>query len=71
VADRYPPEDERLTPPEVADMTNYREGTLKKWRSALCGPAFYRIPHKGYRVCYWLRDVEAWMASRRVDGRER
>ncbi len=66
--------DERLTPDEVAQLLGVTTSTLKSWRSERtpkAGPAYYRIPHKGHRICYSIKDIEAFIVSQRVDGRRR
>ena len=53
-----------LTPMETAQLLKVSEGTLRQWRWLGRGPAFTKA---GRRVLYDRRDLEAWLASHRVD----
>jgi hypothetical protein len=57
----------RLTEREAAARLGVSEHTLRAWRVAGRGPAYYRIgagPRP--RVRYTAADLDAWVASRRV-----
>lgn len=56
-----------LTTKQVADLLKVDQSTLRRWRtsSPLQGPPFVRVSDRVYK--YRLRDVEAWLASRRTD----
>lgn len=56
------PEDDWLTPREVAELTRVAVSTLKDRRWKGTGPKFTKLsPGRGGRIRYRRRDVEAWM----------
>ncbi|HEY0941898.1 MAG TPA: helix-turn-helix domain-containing protein [Steroidobacter sp.] len=58
-----PPLGERMTPAQAAEYLGVSPHTLRNWRAAGTGPAFYAMG----RVFYWRRDLDAFVASRRVN----
>lgn len=44
---------------QLADRLGYSPRTLYGWRRNGSGPKSFRI--NGYRICYWVSDVEAWL----------
>lgn len=57
-----PPIAERMTPAQAAEYLGVSEHTLRNWRASRTGPTFYAMG----RVFYWRRDLDAFLASRRV-----
>lgn len=55
--------DELLPPSEAASYTLISDATLAAYRSRGVGPAFVKF---GNRVFYQRRDLDEWIASRRV-----
>lgn len=53
----------RLRTPEAADYVGYAESTLEKKRLTGDGPPFIKL---GGVVVYDTRDLDAWLAERRV-----
>lgn len=52
-----------LTTPEVADLLQVAEITLRKWRLSGAGPRFVRC---GANVRYRRDDIDQWIAERTV-----
>ncbi|TAL32082.1 MAG: DNA-binding protein [Phenylobacterium sp.] len=52
-----------LTTPEVADLLQVAEITLRKWRLNGAGPRFVRC---GANVRYRRDDIDQWIADRTV-----
>jgi hypothetical protein len=55
---------------ELAELLHVDASTIRRWRTAhpLRGPAFVQVSDRVY--VYNCNDVEAWLASRRVDPGE-
>lgn len=53
-----------LTPREAAEYVGREPRTLREWRYLGTGPAYYRIEQ---RIRYRLDDLDAFMASARVE----
>jgi hypothetical protein len=58
-----PPIEELLTTAQAAQRLGRAPKTLRAWRAASRGPAYFDV---GGRIAYWTRDLDAWLASRRV-----
>ncbi len=56
----------RFTEREGAEFLGIQYQTLKNWRAADQGPAFYRI---GTKIIYSEKDLTEWMESRRREPR--
>lgn len=54
----------RLTEREAAGFLGVKSQTLQNWRQAGSAPPFYRI---GAKIIYDLRELQEWMAERRVE----
>ena len=54
-----------LTTDEAATFLSLKRKTLENWRVAGGGPQFIRA---GGRIAYDPRDIEAWIAARRVSN---
>ena len=56
---------------QVADWLDYKEATLRQWRTNGIGPPYIRVLGKVVR--YRARDVEAWMAEQlqKTDGQKK
>jgi hypothetical protein len=54
-----------MTPRETAGLIGVSVETLRNWRSQHRGPPYYKLG----AITYWSRDVEGWIASRRVQPR--
>ena len=54
-----------LTPPEVAAMLGSTVATLADWRVDRVGPPWIPITPRCIR--YQLRDLQAWIESKRID----
>jgi excisionase family DNA binding protein len=52
-----------LTTPEVADLLQVAEITLRKWRLSGAGPRFVRC---GANIRYHRDDIDQWIAARTV-----
>jgi predicted DNA-binding transcriptional regulator AlpA len=55
----------RLRTPAAADYTGYSESTLEKKRLSGDGPPFIKL---GRSVVYDTRDLDAWLAERRLNS---
>jgi NADH/NAD ratio-sensing transcriptional regulator Rex len=55
---------------QLAELLHVDPSTIRRWRTAHPpqGPAFVRVSNRVY--VYNSNDVEAWLASRRVDPSE-
>jgi predicted DNA-binding transcriptional regulator AlpA len=55
------------TTEEVADLIGVDASTLRRWRTAtpMQGPPFVRLTSRV--TMYSVPDVQAWLASRRID----
>lgn len=55
---------------ELAELLHVDASTIRRWRTSRPprGPAFARVSNRVY--VYNSNDVEAWLASRRVDPGE-
>jgi helix-turn-helix protein len=53
----------RFTEREGAEFLGIQYQTLKNWRAASQGPAFYRV---GTKIVYSEKDLTEWMDARRV-----
>jgi len=55
---------------ELAELLHVDASTIRRWRTShpRQGPAFVRVSNRVY--VYNSNDVEAWLASRRVDPSE-
>jgi predicted DNA-binding transcriptional regulator AlpA len=58
-------EGRRIRQPEAAIYTGYSESTLEKKRLTGEGPPFIKLSDSG-RIVYDTRDLDAWLAARRV-----
>jgi predicted DNA-binding transcriptional regulator AlpA len=54
-----------LTTDEAAAFLSLKRKTLENWRVVGGGPKFIRA---GGRIAYDPRDIEAWVAARRVSN---
>jgi DNA-binding transcriptional MerR regulator len=52
---------------ELAELLHVDASTIRRWRTShpLQGPAFVKVSNRVY--VYNSHDVEAWLASRRMD----
>ena len=58
---------DRLKTPEAAAFLGLEPITLRCWRCAQTGPAYYR---NGKRILYEVRDLQKWLEARRVTHEE-
>jgi excisionase family DNA binding protein len=59
------PTPEYLNTTQAAAYLGFTRKNLEHWRSAGCGPAYFKV---GRHVRYGRTDLDAWMAQRRLSN---